>query len=157
MLQFASSDLAQRFCNMCASRALELGVEVSVARRQSAIQRGLVTAIALGACRTVTLNLASEKDLTHSNDYLHFFKRIGVITPESKYVCSFLPLCVQIDDTYHVEISLLPQVVNCMFRTKSCRLLCGAFSSCLVLRSWGANIRVCLTLRALASTFWAPI
>ncbi|PBK93393.1 hypothetical protein ARMGADRAFT_1012305, partial [Armillaria gallica] len=84
MLQFASSDLAQRFCNMCASRALELGVEVSVARRHSAIQRGLVTAIALGACRTVTLKLASEKDLTHPNDYLHFFKRIGVITPESK-------------------------------------------------------------------------
>ncbi|KAK0436520.1 hypothetical protein EV421DRAFT_1830953 [Armillaria borealis] len=84
MLQFASSDLAQRFCNMCASRVVELGIEVSVARRQSAIQRGLVTAIALGACRTVTLNLDGEKDLTHSNDYLHFFKRIGVITPESK-------------------------------------------------------------------------
>ncbi|SJL02966.1 uncharacterized protein ARMOST_06309 [Armillaria ostoyae] len=84
MLQFASSDLAQRFCNMCASRALELGVEVSVARRQSAIQRGLVTAIALGACRTITLNLTGEKDLAHLNDYLHFFKRIGVITPESK-------------------------------------------------------------------------
>ncbi|KAK0234281.1 hypothetical protein IW262DRAFT_1335586 [Armillaria fumosa] len=85
MLQFASSDLAQRFCNMCASQALELGVEVSVARRRSPIQRSLVTALALGACRTVTVNLASEKDLTHSNDYLHFFKRIGVITPESKH------------------------------------------------------------------------
>ncbi|KAK0185258.1 hypothetical protein F5146DRAFT_1228188 [Armillaria mellea] len=85
MLQFASSDLAQEFCNMCASRALELGVEVSVARRRSPIQRNLVTALALGASRTVTVNLASEKDLTHSNDYLHFFKRIGVITPESKH------------------------------------------------------------------------
>ncbi|KAK0185269.1 hypothetical protein F5146DRAFT_1072220 [Armillaria mellea] len=85
MLQFASSDLAQTFCNMCASRALELGVEVSVACRNSAIQRSLVTALALGACRTVTLNLTSEKDLTHSNDYLHFFKRIGVITPESRH------------------------------------------------------------------------
>ncbi|KAK0209406.1 hypothetical protein IW262DRAFT_1486553 [Armillaria fumosa] len=84
MLQFASSDLAQKFSNMCGSRALELGVEVSVARRQSPIQRGLVTALALSACRTVTVNLASEKDLTNSNDYLHFFKRIGVITPESK-------------------------------------------------------------------------
>ncbi|KAK0491810.1 hypothetical protein EDD18DRAFT_1334639, partial [Armillaria luteobubalina] len=84
MLQFASSDLAQKFCNTCASRALELGVEVSVARRQSPIRRGLVTALALGVCRTVTINLTSEKDLTNSNDYLHFFKRIGVITPESK-------------------------------------------------------------------------
>ncbi|KAK0479561.1 hypothetical protein IW261DRAFT_1478063 [Armillaria novae-zelandiae] len=84
MLQFASSDLAQRFCNMCASRTLELGVEVSVARRRSPIQRSLVTALALGACRTVTVNLADEKDFTNVNDYLHFFKQIGVITPESK-------------------------------------------------------------------------
>ncbi|KAK0491818.1 hypothetical protein EDD18DRAFT_1358618 [Armillaria luteobubalina] len=44
MLQFASSDLAQRFCNMCASQALELGVEVSMGRRQLPIQRSLVTA-----------------------------------------------------------------------------------------------------------------
>ncbi|KAK0209749.1 hypothetical protein IW262DRAFT_1302031 [Armillaria fumosa] len=73
----------QRFCNMCASWALELGVQVSVARHRSPIQQGLIMALALGACRTVTVNLASEKDLTNSNDYLHFFKRIGVITPES--------------------------------------------------------------------------
>ncbi len=157
MLQFASSDLAQRFCNMCASRALELGVEVSVARRHSAIQRSLVTAIALGACRTVTLNLASEMDLTHPNDYLHFFKRIGVITPESKYVCPFLSLCIQIYDTYHVGISSPPQFANCAFRTKNCLLLCDAFSSCPVLRSQGANIRACLTLREPASIFWVLI
>ncbi len=142
---------------MYASRALELSVEVSVARRQSAIQRDLVTAIALGACRTVTLSLAGEKDLTHSNDYLHFFKRIGVITPESKYVYPFLSLCIQIYDTYHVEISSPPQFVNRAFRKKFCLLLCDAFSSCPVLRSQGANIRACLALRELASTFWAPI
>ncbi|KAK0474319.1 hypothetical protein EDD18DRAFT_1116683 [Armillaria luteobubalina] len=84
MLQFASSDLAQRFCNMCALQALELGVEVSMACHRLPIQRSLVTALALGVGRTVTVNLAGKKDLTNSNDYLHFFKQIGVITPESK-------------------------------------------------------------------------
>ncbi|KAK0450570.1 uncharacterized protein EV420DRAFT_1766647 [Desarmillaria tabescens] len=84
LLQFVSSVFAQRFSNMWASRALELGVKMSVEPLPSVIHRCLVTAIALGAQRTVTINLPAERDLSHSIDYLHFFKRIGTIIPESR-------------------------------------------------------------------------
>ncbi len=46
MLQVPSSELAQRFSDMWVSRALELGVGVSVEPLPSAIHRGLVMAIA---------------------------------------------------------------------------------------------------------------
>ncbi|KAK0209282.1 hypothetical protein DFS33DRAFT_523292 [Desarmillaria ectypa] len=100
MLQLPSSELAQRFSGIWASRALELGVRVSVEPLPSAIHRGLVTAIALGARRTVTINLAAEKDLAPSNDYLHFFKRIGTITPGSKdqFTSPTRKLCVSYEN-----------------------------------------------------------
>ncbi|KAG7451774.1 uncharacterized protein BT62DRAFT_925956 [Guyanagaster necrorhizus] len=85
MLQFATSRLAQRFVDMWASEILRLRVRLSVEPLPLAIPRTLVTAIALGASRTVTINIDAGKDVTLSRDYLHFFKRIGTITSESRY------------------------------------------------------------------------
>ncbi|KAK0185244.1 hypothetical protein F5146DRAFT_1005854 [Armillaria mellea] len=85
-IQFATTELARKFVDASGTDAQVQGMQLSLAKIRDPLSRGMITAVGLGAQRTVCLELFNKgPDLRRKEEYFYFFCQFGAVSGSFSY------------------------------------------------------------------------